>query len=163
VTASRVTWRIAAGATVLVLGLVVAVWWSTRATPGAPGAPATAPAAVATRGTESAAPADVPAGRALSAATEPAGAPVARAASSTRQDVAVEAVRDVWVRPEVDGRPSIGFTLKAGATMRWTADRYLALRVGDAGAVVASVNGSAPAPLGRDGQVLTRTFGAPPQ
>jgi hypothetical protein len=69
-----------------------------------------------------------------------------------------EAVRDVWVRTTVDGRTGEGRTLAAGQTMDVSAEQSISIRVGDAGAVVVSVNNGEKRPLGRDGQVVTRQF-----
>jgi hypothetical protein len=69
-----------------------------------------------------------------------------------------EAVRDVWVRTTVDGRTDEGRTLAAGQSMDVSAEQSISIRVGDAGAVVVSVNNGEKRPLGRDGQVVTRQF-----
>ena len=74
--------------------------------------------------------------------------------------VAGEAVREVWVRTTVDGRADLGRTLAPGETISVSADRSIALRVGDAGALLISVNEGAWRPLGVDGEVLTREFEA---
>jgi hypothetical protein len=71
--------------------------------------------------------------------------------------VVAEAVRDVWIRTTIDGRTDGGQTLAAGKSIDVSAEQSISLRVGDAGAVVVSVNGEK-RPLGRDGEVLTRTF-----
>jgi hypothetical protein len=70
----------------------------------------------------------------------------------------VEARRSSWLRTTVDGRSDVGRLLAEGATVRITAQRSVALRVGDAGAVFVSVNGGEASALGRDGQVVTRQF-----
>lgn len=79
-------------------------------------------------------------------------------ASSSTYTVTAQAIRDVWIRPEVDGTRSDGYLMKAGSSRRWTVSR-LTMRVGDAGALLVGINGGAPTALGRDGQVVTRTFG----
>jgi hypothetical protein len=48
--------------------------------------------------------------------------------------------------------------LSAGEVVNLSADQSISLRVGDAGALVVSVNGGEKRPLGRDGQVVTRQF-----
>jgi hypothetical protein len=48
--------------------------------------------------------------------------------------------------------------LAQGETVRLNAQQSVSLRVGDAGAVFVSVNNGKAAPLGRDGQVVTRQF-----
>jgi hypothetical protein len=72
--------------------------------------------------------------------------------------VVAEAVRDVWVRTTVDGRTDGGRMLVAGEVIDVSAERSISLRVGDAGAIVVSVNRGEKRPLGDDGQVLTRDF-----
>jgi hypothetical protein len=74
--------------------------------------------------------------------------------------VAGEALREVWVRTTVDGRADQGRTLAQGETLSVTADRTIALRVGDAGALLVSVDDGAWRPLGVDGEVVTRQFEA---
>jgi hypothetical protein len=69
-----------------------------------------------------------------------------------------EAVRDVWVRTTVDGRTDGGRMLVAGEVIDVSAERSISLRVGDAGAIVVSVNRGEKRALGDDGQVLTRDF-----
>lgn len=84
-----------------------------------------------------------------------------RNAAATRSgnlSVVVESLRDVWVRTTIDGREDQGRTFSAGEVVNVSADQSISLRVGDAGALVASVNGGEKRPLGRDGQVVTRQF-----
>jgi hypothetical protein len=64
----------------------------------------------------------------------------------------------VWIRTTIDGRTDGGRTLAAGESMEVSAERSISLRVGDAGAMVVSVNDGEKQPLGRDGQVLTKQF-----
>jgi len=72
--------------------------------------------------------------------------------------IVVEARRQAWIRTTVDGHADLGRTFAAGETFRVSAERSVALRVGDAGAVYVSVNKGEARPLGRDGQVVTRQF-----
>lgn len=74
--------------------------------------------------------------------------------------LALEALRDVWVRTTIDGRADAGRLLRGGDKRSITAARVVTIRAGDAGALLVSVNGGKPAPVGRDGQVVTRRFGA---
>ena len=84
--------------------------------------------------------------------------PSATAADPTAVRLSIEAVRPAWIRAVVDGRgDESGQMLQAGETYEFTG-RNIALRVGDAGAVLVSVNGSEARPLGRDGQVVNRQF-----
>ena len=70
----------------------------------------------------------------------------------------VEARRSSWLRTTVDGESDSGRMLAQGETVRLNARQSVSLRVGDAGAVFVSLNNGQPAPLGRDGQVVTRQF-----
>jgi hypothetical protein len=75
--------------------------------------------------------------------------------------VVVEAVRPVWLRADTDGRRELARTVRAGERVELHAAREITLRAGDAGAVLASVNGGAQAPLGADGTVITRRIAGP--
>ena len=75
--------------------------------------------------------------------------------------VVVEAVRPVWLRADTDGRLELARTVRAGERVELHAAREITLRAGDAGAVLASVNGGAQAPLGADGTVVTRRITGP--
>jgi hypothetical protein len=70
----------------------------------------------------------------------------------------VEARRSSWLRTTVDGKSDGGRMLAQGETVRLNAQQAVSLRVGDAGAVFVAVNNGQAAPLGRDGQVVTRQF-----
>ncbi len=78
-------------------------------------------------------------------------------AAPTSVSLAILAVRPAWIRAVVDGRPDAGQTLRAGETYEVNG-RTIALRVGDAGAVLVSVNGGEAAALGGDGQVVNREY-----
>jgi hypothetical protein len=93
---------------------------------------------------------------AVAASPEP--TPSARPAASGNLSLVAEAVRDVWVRTTIDGQSDEGRTLTTGQVIDVSADQSISLRVGDAGAIVVSVNRGAKVPLGRDGQVVTRQF-----
>jgi hypothetical protein len=84
--------------------------------------------------------------------------PVRVGAASGNLSVVAEAVRDVWVRTTVDGQADGGRTLSTGQVIDVSAEQSISLRVGDAGAIVVSVNRGEKRPLGRDGQVVTRQF-----
>ena len=135
--------------------LVGTIWWlrsgnttrpvetTNRSTPPAAAAPASPGAAAA-----------VPSS---TAAPEPAVA-TDRVSSSSALTLLVEARRSSWLRTTVDGESDSGRMLAQGETVRLTAKRSVALRVGDAGAVFVSVNKGQASALGRDGQVVTRQF-----
>lgn len=69
-------------------------------------------------------------------------------------------IREAWIRTVVDDQPAAGRLLPAGETLSLEADRYVEVRLGDAGAVILRLNGEIRGPLGRDGEVLTRRFEA---
>lgn len=133
-------------------------WWLRN-----PEAPAEPPQKIAA---DSATPNSRPAVPALATApsaplalSEPA-PPVRKAAAGRSANVSVvaESIREVWLRTTVDGREDLGRMLSAGEVVNVSADQSISLRVGDAGALVVSVNGGEKRPLGRDGQVVTRQF-----
>jgi hypothetical protein len=141
---------------VLVAGSVVTLSWMARLT--------STPVADATHETEAAGVTeDVPASPAGidGMATATSGAPPSGEATMGVVLV-VDAVRDVWMRPELDGQRGNGFFMKGGSRRTYTAEHTVTLRVGDAGAVFVSLDGAEPVALGRDGAVVTRTFGTPP-
>jgi hypothetical protein len=138
-----------------VLILLGTIWWLRG--PTGPAEPATSTAAdTATP------PKDTPAVSAPAAATSSPAEPVlpvrAAATRSANLSVVAESIRDVWMRATIDGREDMGRTLTAGEVVNVSADQSISLRVGDAGALVVSVNGGEKRPLGRDGQVVTRQF-----
>jgi hypothetical protein len=139
------------------VGLAVAgvtTWWLSNRS-SSPDRPSTAASTAATS-----------AGRSAAAApgTQPADSETEKVitspstSDSANLSLVAEAVRDVWIRTTVDGRTGEGRTLAAGQTMDVSAEQSISIRVGDAGAVVVSVNRGEKRPLGRDGQVVTRQF-----
>ena len=84
--------------------------------------------------------------------------PPAEPAPTPVPSLSVEARRQAWVRLTQDGRVVFARLVQPGETFRITDAREVSIRSGDAGAVVVSVNGGEAMPLGRDGQVLTRSF-----
>jgi len=142
-----VTLFVAVGATVA----GVTIWWlssgsssseSAAATPSAPSGASASAAAGQPSGSESAAKTSAPEG----------------SNSTANLSIVAEAVRDVWIRTTIDGRTDDGRTLAAGQSIDISAEQSIALRAGDAGAIVVSVNNGEKRPLGRDGQVVTRQF-----
>jgi hypothetical protein len=69
--------------------------------------------------------------------------------------VTLRALREVWVRVDVDGRRAVSRLVRAGEQFTYGAEREVAVRAGDAGALLISVNGHQSAVLGADGVVLT--------
>ncbi|HLG55993.1 MAG TPA: RodZ domain-containing protein [Vicinamibacterales bacterium] len=108
------------------------------------------------RAAESKASAPVAPAVATPAATTDPLAPAASAPSDL--SLVVEARKPSWIRTTIDGESDDGRTFAAGETFRVTAERSVALRVGNAGAVYVSVNKGEALPLGREGQVVTRQF-----
>jgi Domain of unknown function (DUF4115) len=96
-------------------------------------------------------------------ATGPA-APASTPAAAVAQgglNAELTTVRRVWVRVVVDGERAIERELPAGTRLPLHAQRTLAFRVGDAGAVRIVVDGRDAGSLGPDGQIGVRTFTAP--
>ena len=88
-------------------------------------------------------------------ATPPVAAP-ARQLHPAGVGVTLRALRDVWVRVDVDGRRAVGRLVRAGEQFTYGAEREVTVRAGDAGALLISVNGHQSAVLGGDGVVLTK-------
>ena len=129
----------------------ITIWWLTHRT-GASESASTTPSAAPNR-SAAARPADQPA---------PQPGPVSKAspASTVAAPLSLvgQALREVWVRTTIDGQTDEGRTLDAGQVLDVSAERSISLLVGDAGAIVVSVNKGEKRPLGRDGQVVTRQF-----
>jgi len=70
-------------------------------------------------------------------------------------------LRRVWLRVAVDGRIALEREVAGGEQLPFGADHSIVVRAGDAGAVTVRVAGVDQGPIGRDGQVLTRTFPEP--
>ena len=141
----------AAVAVVLGGGLLAAVLWNrSPATSSSPVAPA-----------ESAAPAPEPAAAppqaAAPVAATPAPAPVVPAGGSE-----LVAERKVWIRVIADGEKVLEREVPAGTRIPIKAEKTIVIRTGDAGAVRLSIRGFARVLLGREGEVVTRSFSVPP-
>jgi len=67
-------------------------------------------------------------------------------------------VRPVWVRVLVDGEKTIERELKGNDRIPLRAQRVIFVRAGDAGALRIVVNGQDQGVLGRDGEIVTRSF-----
>jgi uncharacterized protein DUF4115 len=68
------------------------------------------------------------------------------------------AVRPVWMRVTVDDEVVVERLVPKDQRLRFSADRAIVIRAGDAGGIALSVDGQVAAPLGRDGQTVTRTL-----
>jgi hypothetical protein len=156
VPARRIRAFVGASVAAGMLILLGTIWWLGQS--GAPVEPATSIAADTATPQKSQLPV-LASSPPPSAPSEPA-LPVRNAAAtrSANLSVVVESIRDVWMRTTIDGREDLGRTLSAGEVATLSAGQSISLRVGDAGALVVSVNGGEKRPLGRDGQVVTRQF-----
>lgn len=72
--------------------------------------------------------------------------------------VRMEALKDVWLRTTIDGQADAGRLLRAGETRTVSAAGDISVRMGNAGALLVSVNGSDLVPAGREGEAVTRVF-----
>jgi hypothetical protein len=71
--------------------------------------------------------------------------------------IKLTATRSCWVGLTVDGQ-SDSVTLEPGDELERSGTKQIRLRIGDAGAAALVVNGQPQPPLGRNGQVVDRTF-----
>lgn len=94
--------------------------------------------------------------------TQPAGpaaqAPQPAAPAVPADPTVLTTTRAVWLRVIADGRNVLERELPAGARFPFAAEKSVVIRTGDAGAVNLTLNGKDLGPLGREGQVVTRTF-----
>jgi hypothetical protein len=156
--ASRPMWLAGAAAVVLAAVVVGLLWWPgvLRQSNAASRTPATAAQPAQQQRPSS----PSPAARSASAApASAAAAPTPRAVTDPSiVHVTIEAKRPSWIRTTADGSADLGRLYAAGETRTVTARQDLVLRVGDAGAVLVSVDGQPAKVLGIDGQVITRRF-----
>ena len=134
----------------VLVGLVIAaaVWfWPVGREPAT--APDPQPSA-----TQRATPAAPPTAAPATPPPAPAPAPSASELTTTRA---------VWIRVVADGARVVSRELPAGARVPFTAERTIEIRAGDAGAVRLTIGGRDQGPLGRDGEVVTRSFTVPPR
>jgi hypothetical protein len=145
--------RLAVAAGVGAVAVVALVAWGTKRGP-APSAPATASSAPA------ATPAASPAPQADAAQSRPAAAVGTSQAGQGNRPLQVEltTVRPVWMRVIVDGERVVERELARGQRLQFGANRSIAIRAGDAGAVTLAVDGQPAVPMGPDGQIGTRTL-----
>jgi hypothetical protein len=134
--------RVLGGGLILLAGTGLGTWmWrngAPEATPSATPAPVTLPA---------------------SPAPEP---PAPVAAESPPQGSELTTIRRVWVRVLVDGERVLEREVPADTRVPLTAQETIVIRTGDAGAVRLQIGGLDQGFLGREGQVVTRTFTVPP-
>ena len=70
----------------------------------------------------------------------------------------VSTLRRVWVRITVDGQKVMEQELPADARIPLTPKSQVVVRAGDAGAVRVAIAGKDQGPVGRDGEVATKSF-----
>lgn len=132
------------GGAVILLVAGGLVTWTVRSGGGPQPSPsALPPSATPTR----AAPPEPP-------ASAPAEAPAPRTELTT--------IRRVWMRVLVDGERVLEREVPADTHVPLTAEKTIVVRTGDAGAVRLSIRGRDQGFLGREGEVVTRTFTVPP-
>jgi cytoskeletal protein RodZ len=152
------------GRALFVAGLILAVlfvipafnrWRSATEVPQLPvtGTSGTAPAAAVTASTTAAPVTSAPVVAAVStpAATDQ-GAIVAGPSDLV---ISLTFTRRCWLAASADGTRVVYRTMEPGATQVLKARDTIAIRVGDAGAAVWTINTRAPVPMGRDGEVRT--------
>ena len=147
--------RIGIAAAALLVVLLLVSWLMGRSGTAVPdGEPAVAPAAQAP-------PASTPAPAPAPAASAPATpTPVASTGPPRALNVVLMTSRPVWTRVTVDDRKVIERELPGSQTIPLGADRAIAIRTGDAGAVRLVVDGKDIGVMGRDGQIGSRAFTA---
>ncbi|MGH2373431.1 MAG: helix-turn-helix domain-containing protein [bacterium] len=108
----------------------------------------------------SAAPAPMPAPTASEtpAAAPPPSEPAGSPAEPESITVDVQAVGRSWIRVQGEDGEIYEGILTPGQTRRWQSTGPMTIRIGNAAAVVVTVNGRAVGTLGRRGQVVSRTF-----
>ena len=145
--ATRRTTRrpILVGLVLLALAAASAAGWMALKNRSGTPAPSAQPAA------EPTAPAATPASPAPAPPPPPAAAPAAN-------ESVVTTSRRAWVRVIADGARVVERELPAESRIAFTAEQTIVIRTGDAGAVQLSIRGQAPVALGRDGEVVTRSF-----
>lgn len=68
--------------------------------------------------------------------------------------------RECWISVKADGREVFAGTLKGGESRNFKGEHEITLTLGNAGVAEVTVNGEILPPLGRAGEVVTRTFKA---
>ena len=111
------------------------------------------------------APPATPAARATAAQVTPPpqASPLAPAGTTTPVTgggitIGVEATGRSWIRVVADDAVAYEGFVTAGEQRRWQANGSMTVRVGNAGAVIVTVNGKNVGPLGGPGEVVSRTF-----
>jgi len=142
--------RVLAGAAILIVALVLLMRPWRSSSPVTSSSPSTGAATTA-----SAPQATTPA-----PAATPAPAPAPAATRTHALEAELNVQRRVWVRATVDGQKIVERELLPGTRVPLQADRAIVIRVGDAGALRMTLNGVDRGPLGKDAEIVTRTFTA---
>lgn len=140
---------ITAGSLTLIVGIVLVVFFIQQLREF------DRPVPVATPAAREAGPTSVP--TSVTAATP---APEVAATSSETHGITVEvqAIGRSWIRVQAGEGPLFEGFVTAGEIRQWQSTGSLTIRVGNASAVVVTVNGRAVGALGRRGEVVSRTF-----
>jgi cytoskeletal protein RodZ len=80
------------------------------------------------------------------------------ASQSAPVDLRISVTQPCWLSVTVDGKRVLYSTLPTGSVREFRADREITLRAGNAGGVVATIDGKDIGSLGRVGQVEDRVF-----
>jgi len=107
----------------------------------------------------------VAAGPAAAPVQTPAAVPAPAAPAGPPRALTIEFVtlRPVWARITVDGKRAFEREFPANQRLPLGADRTIAVRAGDAGAIRLIVDGRDQGVLGKDGQIYNRTFTPTPR
>jgi hypothetical protein len=136
---------IVGGGLILLVGGAMATWMLRSEAPPSPGQESQAR------------PASPPAEQA------PSPPPAAAAAEPASQGSELVTIRRVWIRVLVDGERVLEREVPADTRVPLRAQKTIVIRTGDAGAVRLSLVGEDQGFLGREGEVVTRTFTVPPR
>ena len=152
----RRTFRVASllVAAVVLLAATLAIVLALRASRASPdtAAPPALPEASSSR------PIPAPPGAEAPAAQPSAAPPAPAAAAGVNLELATR--RAVWMRVTIDGRRAFEREVPPDRRIPLRAERAIAIRAGDAGAVMVTIDGRDAGPLGRDGAIVTRVFNA---
>lgn len=92
----------------------------------------------------------------------PAATPAPPAAAPAPRGSELTTIRRVWMRVLVDGQRVVEREVPADTRIPLAVKETIVIRTGDAGAVRLTLDGQDQGFLGREGQVVTRTFTVPP-
>ncbi len=141
-------------AAVVLVAATIAIVLALRASRTSPenASPAAPPETSASR------PIPRPPGAAAPPARPSAASPAPAAAAGVNLELATR--RAVWMRVTIDGRRAFEREVPPDRRIPLRAQRAIAIRAGDAGAVMVTIDGRDAGPLGRDGAIVTRVFNA---